>query len=161
TGVFIATSLPVRSFFSSPSKQTTRVQLRRRSRFSVMPYHGRHRSAPCVVAAFAGSAHERQSAADYDYNHNKDGQYWAVHRNLPCCGPEPSVTRTRLSRPYLQTGIRSFRRTTRFGRTDPPDAQTTPIRWYPRRTAHIFGLALCVSATVIVRALDTALRPND
>src|SRR6266566_4753435 len=69
-------NLPTGPLFFSETRanKTTRVQLRRRSRFSVMPYHRRHRSAPCVIAAFAGSAHVRQSAADYDYNHNKDGQ---------------------------------------------------------------------------------------
>ena len=48
--------------------------LRGRPRFSVMPCQDGHRSAPRVVAAFACLVHERQSAADYDHNHDGDGQ---------------------------------------------------------------------------------------
>ena len=33
--------------------------------------HGGHRSAPRVIAALAGLVHDRQSAADYEYNHDK------------------------------------------------------------------------------------------
>jgi hypothetical protein len=55
-------NLPTIPFFAlGPSKQTRRLQLGSRPRFSVMP-------TPRVIAAFAGSVHDRQSAADYDYN---------------------------------------------------------------------------------------------
>jgi len=30
-----------------------------------------------------------KSAADYDHNHHKDGQYWAVHLNLPTASRNP------------------------------------------------------------------------
>jgi hypothetical protein len=43
---------------------------RRRLSFRVVP-HGGHRSAPRVIAALAGLIHDRQSAADYEYNHDK------------------------------------------------------------------------------------------
>ena len=39
--------------------------------FRVVP-HGGHRSAPPVIAALAGLVHDRQSAADYEYNHDKN-----------------------------------------------------------------------------------------
>jgi len=38
----------------------------------VVPYYGGHRSAPGVIAALAGLVHDRQSAADYEYNHDKN-----------------------------------------------------------------------------------------
>jgi hypothetical protein len=40
--------------------------------FYVMPYDGGHRSAPGVITALAGLVHDRQSTADYEYNHDKD-----------------------------------------------------------------------------------------
>jgi hypothetical protein len=58
--------------------------------FSVMLYEGGHRSAPCVIAGFAGFVHNRQTAADKDHEHDKDGQYWAVHWNLPLLRAETS-----------------------------------------------------------------------
>jgi hypothetical protein len=86
-----------------------------------------------VIGAFARSVHERQSAADYDYNHDKDGQYWAVHLNLPAAAETFKaetfpVTRARVSRPNPRIGSRSFRRTKRFERADPSDAQTIPVQ---------------------------------
>jgi hypothetical protein len=42
-------------------------------RFYVVP-HGGHRSAPRVIAALAGFVHDRQSAADYEYNHNNNNE---------------------------------------------------------------------------------------
>jgi hypothetical protein len=44
---------------------------RRRLSFRVVP-HGGHRSAPRVIAALASLVHDRQSAADYEYNHDKN-----------------------------------------------------------------------------------------
>jgi hypothetical protein len=58
----------------SVSKYTTRVQLRRRSRFSVMLYERGHRSTPRVIAAFAGLAHQHESATDHNENHDNYGQ---------------------------------------------------------------------------------------
>jgi hypothetical protein len=49
----------------------------------MMLYQRRHRRTPRMITGFARSVHERQSAADYDYNHDKGSQYWAVHLNLP------------------------------------------------------------------------------
>jgi hypothetical protein len=46
--------------------------LGRRPGFYVMPYYGGHRSAPRVIAVLAGFVHDRQSAADYEYNHDKN-----------------------------------------------------------------------------------------
>jgi hypothetical protein len=46
---------------------------RRRLSFRVVP-HGGHWSAPRVIAALAGLVHDRQSAADYEYNHDKNNQ---------------------------------------------------------------------------------------
>ena len=40
----------------------------------VVPYDGGHRSAPRVVAALAGFVHDRQSAADYEYNHDNNNE---------------------------------------------------------------------------------------
>ena len=48
-----------------------RAQSRRRTRFSMMP-HRRHRGAPRVIAALAGLVHDRESAADYEHNHDKN-----------------------------------------------------------------------------------------
>jgi hypothetical protein len=40
-------------------------------RLYVVPHSG-HRSAPRVIAALAGFVHDRQSAADYECNHNNN-----------------------------------------------------------------------------------------
>ena len=42
--------------------------------FFVVPYDGGHRSAPRVVAALAGFVHDRQSADDYEYNHDNNNE---------------------------------------------------------------------------------------
>jgi hypothetical protein len=47
--------------------------LGRRPSFYVVP-HGRHRSAPCMMAPLTGLVHDRQSAADYENSHNKNNQ---------------------------------------------------------------------------------------
>ena len=47
-------------------------QSRRRLSFTMM-VHGGHRGAPGVIGAFAGLVHDRQSAADYERNHDNDG----------------------------------------------------------------------------------------
>ena len=39
--------------------------------FYVVPY-GIDRSAPRMIAALAGFVHDRQSAADYEHNHDKN-----------------------------------------------------------------------------------------
>jgi hypothetical protein len=39
--------------------------------FRVVP-HGGHRSAPRVIAALAAFVHDRQSATDYEYNHDNN-----------------------------------------------------------------------------------------
>jgi hypothetical protein len=81
-----------------------------------------------MISGFAHSVHRRQSAADYDHNHDKDGQYRAVHRNLPAAGPKTTVGRMRVSRLYprtgIRTGIRSFRKTTRYEHGGQANAQT-------------------------------------
>jgi hypothetical protein len=38
-----------------------------------MMVHGGHWGAPRVIAALAGFVHDRQSAADYERNHDNDG----------------------------------------------------------------------------------------
>jgi hypothetical protein len=38
----------------------------------VVPYNSGHRSTPRVIAALAGFVHDRQSAADYEHNHDKN-----------------------------------------------------------------------------------------
>jgi hypothetical protein len=50
-----------------------RGRLGRRLTFCVVP-NGGHRSTPRVIAALAGLVHDRQSAADYEHDHNKDNQ---------------------------------------------------------------------------------------
>ena len=37
-----------------------------------MMVHGGHWGAPSVMAAFAGLVHDRESAADYEHNHDKN-----------------------------------------------------------------------------------------
>ena len=46
-------------------------QSRRRLSFTMM-VHGGHWGAPRVMAALAGLVHDRQSAADYERNHDND-----------------------------------------------------------------------------------------
>ena len=47
-------------------------QSRRRLSFTMM-VDGGHWGAPRVIAALAGFVHDRQSAADYERNHDDDG----------------------------------------------------------------------------------------
>ena len=46
-------------------------QSRRRLSFTMM-VHGGHWGAPRVMAALAGLVHDRESAADYEHNHDKN-----------------------------------------------------------------------------------------
>ena len=52
----------------------------------LVPYRG-HGRAPRVIAAFAGFVHDRQSAAEYERNHDNDSCYGVIHRNLHASGP--------------------------------------------------------------------------
>jgi hypothetical protein len=49
-----------------------KLRLGRGPSFYVVPYYGGHRSAPRVIAALASFVHDRQSAADYEHNHDKN-----------------------------------------------------------------------------------------
>jgi hypothetical protein len=51
-----------------------------------------------VIAALAGFVHDRQSAADYEHNHDNDSYYGSVHCNLPCELPFAFNLRTNLRR---------------------------------------------------------------
>jgi len=55
-----------------------------------MLYQGGHRSTPRVIAAFAGPVHDRQRAADYEHNRDKDSYYGSVHCNLPAAEQKPT-----------------------------------------------------------------------
>jgi hypothetical protein len=57
--------------------------LRRRLSFRMM-VHGGHRSAPSVMAAFAGFVHDRESTANYERYDDNDSRHGSVHCNLPC-----------------------------------------------------------------------------
>jgi hypothetical protein len=39
-----------------------------------------------VIAAFAGLVHDRQSAAEYESNHDNDSCYGGIHCNLHASG---------------------------------------------------------------------------
>jgi hypothetical protein len=80
-----------------------------------------------VIVAFARSIHQRESATNDNDDHDKYGQQWAVHWNLPAAA-RTTVTVTRAYKPYPRTDIRSPRRTTRFSHAYPTDAQTIPVR---------------------------------
>ena len=56
--------------------------LRGRPIFCVMPHYAGHLSAPRMIAALAGLVHGGQSAADSEYNHDKDNQYGGLHCDL-------------------------------------------------------------------------------
>jgi hypothetical protein len=70
--IVMVTSEPLSSprkimYFNSESRE----DLGRGLSFRVVPHDG-HRSAPRVIAALTGLVHDRQSAADYEYNHDKN-----------------------------------------------------------------------------------------
>jgi hypothetical protein len=63
-------------FAQCASSKRSSIKVRKSSgrlRFYVVP-HGGHRSAPRVIAALAGFVHDRQSAADYECNHNNNNE---------------------------------------------------------------------------------------
>jgi len=53
--------------------------------------HGGHRSAPSVIAPFAGFVHDRESTANYERNDNNDAYEGSVHCNLPAAWPKPTA----------------------------------------------------------------------
>ena len=61
-----------RSYNVSHSTREVLAGLGRGPSFYVVPYYGGHRSAPRVIAALASFVHDRQSAADYEHNHDKN-----------------------------------------------------------------------------------------
>jgi hypothetical protein len=53
-----------------------------------------------VIAAFAGLVHDRQSAAEYERNHDNNSCYGGIHCNLPASGAATCAVSAPVSRAH-------------------------------------------------------------